>query len=49
MNLQKKFLMQFYLEKFKVEIFKKYSLSDAKKAHEELEARKINWSCSNYS
>ena len=25
--------------KFKVEIFKKYSLSDAKKAHEELEAR----------
>ena len=26
-------------EKFKVEIFKKYSLSDAKKAHEDLEAR----------
>ena len=26
-------------EKFKVEIFKKYSLNDAKKAHEELEAR----------
>ena len=25
--------------KFKVEIFKKYSLSDTKKAHEELEAR----------
>jgi len=25
--------------KFKVEIFKKYSLSDAKKAHKELEAR----------
>ena len=27
--------------KFKVEIFKKYSLSEAKKAHEELEARLI--------
>ena len=27
--------------KIKVEIFKKYSLSDAKKAHEDLEARKI--------
>jgi NADPH2:quinone reductase len=25
--------------KFKIEIFKKYSLSEAKKAHEELEAR----------
>ena len=25
--------------KFKIEIFKKYSLSDTKKAHEELEAR----------
>jgi NADPH2:quinone reductase len=25
--------------KFNVEIFKKYSLNDAKKAHEELEAR----------
>ena len=25
--------------KFKVEVFKKYSLSEAKKAHEELEAR----------
>ena len=35
-------------EKFKVKVFKKYSLSEAKKAHEELEARLLTGPCSNH-
>ena len=38
-SAKKVFDAMYYLEKFKVEIFKKYSLNEAKKAHEELEAR----------